>query len=288
MAKKRGKAKKHSTVKKKKDMFWLHIILIIIALVIIGILFSKMSDNSGEMSKQETDEKKIEITEIVENGNELTFTIYNPYDMTADCYYTIKGADSFSKGIGFIKPNTKKVFTEYMESYTSIGADCTWREYDIQGCEQGTFALCDGIRAGDIPESCLTDRISYNYFCAAFLNEDTSYCSYIRYEPELTHCFAYVQKNPEMCTQATRGQDWCFEDFATNYNNLELCDRIVDENTRKSCIAVITGNLDLCLNISGSQHDSCLIHLASRTHDLAPVQYCNNQEICARELSWLK
>lgn len=65
--------------------------------------------------------------------------------------------------------------------------------------------------------ACSGDR-DYNYFCTAFLEENTYYCSFIEEEKEYYHCFAYVLKDPRWCIPISDKywRSWCVTDCVRN------------------------------------------------------------------------
>jgi len=219
------------------------------------------------------DEPKSITIEGITYSNGVTLTLKNTEDMAAECL-AVFGQEKYPLGtLGAGK--SKDVHVNADGNLDRI--DCTWKNMDVTGCEDTSFDLCPYKDDPKLAE-CMSYDIPYQHFCAALIKKNSSLCKNIYTEPRMTHCFAYIDKKPELCSTLKVGQDWCYQDYAMNTGRAELCGMIADKVRADSCMSVVTGDLELCKSLKNNA--DCLLHFVEASGDSSLCDFSDNPENC--------
>lgn len=240
-AKKRKRSKKSSKKKERVSLVW--ILSVIVLAVIISVLLLPKKPNA----------------EIVVEGSSTY--ILNHAGLAAECHVD-------NEIVGILAPGEKR------EIESAGELSCIFRDYDPTGCEDTYFVICDAKREDSKLQQCAEKEGFYQLFCTAMLSHDISFCEHIKKEPERLHCLAYNSKDASFCEQSPL-RDGCYMDLGTNWNNEELCQKIMDEGMKNECLAVTSYDPDLC---KGS--DACIMRIAGLKHDSSLCDLVEDRESC--------
>ena len=295
--KKKRESKKHPSKKKKetkkKSNTW---ILLIVAVLIIILFLITLSNKKVQLGG----EKKVLIEDLkfnkIPNSNRGQFSFYitNDHEEYADCSVTLfLDYDSFSWNVGIIKPNSRKLLEQPISmpkgtTKIKLTADCKWnKEIDISECENSTFKICNLIKEEPSLKQCLNRNIASQYFCIALIKNDAGYCDDIKVLYRKIHCIAFIENKPELCENLIRWRDWCYQDYAMNKQDKELCEKIKNEDKKKSCLGVTTSNVELCKDINERDKFPCIVNLAEFTGNKALCELLVDKEACYKDLEWM-
>jgi len=137
-------------------------------------------------------------------------------------------------------------------------------------------------------KQCLDRTISDQYFCAAIIKNNADYCEGINTIFQKTLCKAHIERNPELCEGLPDSKDKCYQDYAINKGDKELCRKIKDPDKKNSCIGATTSNPKLCKDINEEDKFICIINLAEFTRNKKLCEMLENKEYCYEHLSWIK
>ncbi len=295
----RKTAKKHITKKGKKSTKKRNNLLIwtlLAAAAVLAIIFLVYSLSGGNRSLPE---KKVFVENIStgstdKGGDIVTFYVRNEYDVAADCAVNYSlGNRHESWDIGMIEPHSaKKVEKEEImppgKSRFTLEAHCQPIYRDMAGLPEDNNSICNTDNLGGSISQCMGRENADKFFCIALITQNISYCDCINNQARKTLCSVYLKNNPELCEQLAGERDWCYLDYALNKKDRASCEKVNDEGERKSCLAVVTGDLDLCLSLDEDNKFECIVHLAPEMHNKSLCEQLANKDACYDELSWLK
>ena len=135
---------------------------------------------------------------------------------------------------------------------------------------------------------CLDRPIPDQYFCAAIIKNNADFCEGTNNILQKTLCKAHVEKNPELCENLQDSKDWCYQDYAINKGDKELCKRIKSLDKKNSCLGATTLNSELCRDINQEDKFICIVNLAEFTRNKELCEMLADKEPCYEHLSWIK
>jgi len=137
-------------------------------------------------------------------------------------------------------------------------------------------------------KQCLDRPIPDQYFCAAIIKNNADFCEGTGTIPQKTLCKAHIEKNPELCEDLLDFKDWCYQDYAINKGDKELCKKIKNPDKKDSCIGATTSNPELCKGINEEDKFICIVNLAEFTGNKELCEMLEDKDSCYEHLSWIK
>ena len=136
------------------------------------------------------------------------------------------------------------------------------RYYFMHAIEEFNFSFCEkienstraqkcrvGVELGS--KECNNRQLREKFFCLAFLNHDSFYCSYIDLDWYKTNCIVLSAGNPEDCLNPDeRERDICITEFASSTGNPDLCENIIDPDNNAMCVALANHDTSICSSIT--------------------------------------
>jgi hypothetical protein len=96
-------------------------------------------------------------------------------------------------------------------------------------------------------------------------------------------CYSFVAEvssKPDLCTEAGAQRDMCYEQYARDFKDISVCDKISDIGYKDSCYSGLSntlGDATICEKIrNANQKDSCYGSMASRFSDSSYCQKIMN------------
>lgn len=177
-----------------------------------------------------------------------------------------------------------------------ICADGKTTVTDISKCPVQTATLtldaelevCSGMpemQGSSIEEICISGL--------AAKHENASLCKKLSYDGKRT-CYILVAtatNNADVCADAGTEKNYCYQQYATNAQDVSVCEKITDVNYKDNCyysLASTLGDGTLCDKIKSlGQKDSCYFSIAMNMRDSS---YCdkitdsNQKQNCQQNL----
>ena len=261
----RDKGKISSLDKKETKKFIIFCIIVFVVLYIIVFLIVAYVNITTKLSIMEEEDQlcaqRFSLNEqedlemrndcykelaIQNNDPSLCEKVKNPlfeYSFKSNCYYEVAGSlnlpelclETFSKD-----DCLNKIFRNYIESEESVEIDGTMCEY--------------------------YDEYENTIKCKAIISNNPDMCWDIEDEYILSNCIVpLAEKNSDysLCENLIKNKDYCFFNYATSKNDIEICDLINDEYRNKTaCYQIIANSLNdpsICDNISDeTERQQCI------------------------------
>jgi hypothetical protein len=274
-------------------------LLVGIAALVLFLLFRSAIINKEPSVDTRVDDSKttkeppadVTVDDVKTSASGIMISLRNSRIEPAECVVGIEvGNSTLMRHVGLIGANDSKAISLPIEGLpldnVTVVPHCVWQNMTIIGCINTSFELCQ--RASDKPtlRQCFSYEWQYQHFCAALLLNDARYCDDIETEPQLTHCLAYVGKEPALCEGLGTWRDWCYDDLATNWQREDLCRSIKSETSRNTCLAVLTNDEGYCAGLS--ENYTCLARIAELSGNVSFCDLTSDAARCRDELAWMK
>lgn len=288
-----GKNNKHPG-KDKNSQLWVLLLTAAAVLIIVALIYPINKSNHVQPGKKIFIEN-ISTRNITDKGGDIvSFYIRSEYDVPADCVvnFSVKSTHN-SWDIGTIGPHSGKMVEQKVmmppgKSKFVLSAHCQPIYKDMAGLLEQDKDICDIENPGRNIKQCMNRENADKFFCISLIEQNISYCSCIKELPRKTLCMVYLENDPGLCEQLTEQRDWCYLDYAMNKKNRAACDKIQAEDSRNSCLAVVTNDLELCLGLKEDNKYDCIVHLAQDMHNKSLCEVLDNKADCYDELAWIK
>lgn len=229
--------------------------------------------------------KDVVIGESEEGQHTVSFFAINKNKEIGDCFAKIVlNQKTYSiHNLGIIKPGEKTFFEtdiKFENGGTSIKvlAGCDWvTQEETTICNNKTWLerkLCRLTFNKPELQQCLQNKdLEYKFFCIGLINNDSELCQYTKSGSKEIWCKAYITKNVDLCNtiQNSKEKDWCFTDIGMNLRDSQICDKITDQKSQTSCIAVAKEDPELCLKGADEYKLNCILSIIEST---------SNKELC--------
>lgn len=143
---------------------------------------------------------------------------------------------------------SQQVFFQQVD-YSNI-LDCNNQQNSVES-RACSLISADPDRLGQ----CEGSYLEHAFFCIAFLKNDNKVCENIKTSAYYL-CRAYTENNPKLCdkNKADYARDDCYLDLGMNLRDKELCNKVLDEQKKGSCLAVTDLDLERCFDYEAGKY----------------------------------